>query len=232
MTLLIDPPAWPAHGKLWSHLASDESFAELHAFAAGLGVPERGFEGDHYDVPEDWYRTVVEAGAVPVSCRELLHRLKASGLRRQKRRGEVVITSASLADGGRVDTIVSTQSPRRRPAGLLLVATGPDAGQVLCLPGAAIPAAALPLEPPLERLLAGLVASVLRRAEATAARQIGYLRALGPGPDDVRIDVVVALASSWHEPLPPARWVTAEAVSAARPALAPLISLALRSAAG
>ena len=33
MTLLIDPPAWGAHGRLWSHLISDTSLAELHDFA-------------------------------------------------------------------------------------------------------------------------------------------------------------------------------------------------------
>ena len=32
MTLLIDPPNSPGHGRLWSHLASDESFDELHRF--------------------------------------------------------------------------------------------------------------------------------------------------------------------------------------------------------
>ena len=71
-------PIWPAHGRLqryaprwrvrsvgemataiarrtagWSHPVSDVSFPELHAFAAELGIPERAFEGDHDDVPED-----------------------------------------------------------------------------------------------------------------------------------------------------------------------------------
>ena len=87
MGLLIDPPAWNAHGRRWSHLVSDTSLTELHAFARRLGVPERGFEGDHYDIPEERYSTVVAAGAVPVSSRELLRRLRASGLRRPKRRG-------------------------------------------------------------------------------------------------------------------------------------------------
>ena len=34
VTVLIDPPRWPAHGRVWSHLVSDESYDELHAFAA------------------------------------------------------------------------------------------------------------------------------------------------------------------------------------------------------
>lgn len=85
MTLLIDPPNAEGHGRLWSHLASDTSFEELHGFARSLGIPERGFDGDHYDVPAEWYDDVVAAGAEPVSSRELVARLHASGLRRRKR---------------------------------------------------------------------------------------------------------------------------------------------------
>ena len=33
--ILIDPPNAAGHGRLWSHLASDQSYEELHAFAAG-----------------------------------------------------------------------------------------------------------------------------------------------------------------------------------------------------
>ena len=35
VTVYIDPPTWPGHGRLWSHLISDTSYAELHEFAAG-----------------------------------------------------------------------------------------------------------------------------------------------------------------------------------------------------
>jgi hypothetical protein len=83
--ILIDPPNAAGHGRLWSHLASDASYDELHVFARGLGLPERGFDRDHYDVPSDWYDDVVAAGAVPVTSRELIVRLRAAGLRRRKR---------------------------------------------------------------------------------------------------------------------------------------------------
>ena len=83
--ILIDPPNAAGHGRLWSHLASDTSYDELHAFAATLGIPPRGFDRDHYDVPADWYADVVAAGAVPVTSRELVARLTAAGLRRRKR---------------------------------------------------------------------------------------------------------------------------------------------------
>jgi muramoyltetrapeptide carboxypeptidase len=65
-------------------VASDESYDELHAFARVLGIPERGFDGDHYDVPAESYDKVVELGAVPVSSRELVRRLREAGLRRRR----------------------------------------------------------------------------------------------------------------------------------------------------
>ena len=83
--ILIDPPNAPGHGRLWSHLASDTSYDELHAFARALGIPERGFDRDHYDVPAERYDDVVAAGAVPVTSRELILRLRDAGLRRRKR---------------------------------------------------------------------------------------------------------------------------------------------------
>lgn len=85
MTVYVDPPAWPAHGRLWSHLVSDSSYEELHTFARELGIPERGFDRDHYDVPQERYDEIVAAGAVPASSRELVVRLHQAGLRRRKR---------------------------------------------------------------------------------------------------------------------------------------------------
>ena len=85
MALMIDPPAVPSRGRLWSHLASDASYDELHVFARTLGIPERGFDRDHYDVPAERYDAVIAAGAVPVTSRELIVRLRDAGLRRRKR---------------------------------------------------------------------------------------------------------------------------------------------------
>ncbi len=84
MALYVDPPTWPGHGRLWSHLISDVSFEELHAFAASVGLPRRAFDGDHYDVIAERYRSVVAAGAVEVSSREVVALLRAGGLRRRK----------------------------------------------------------------------------------------------------------------------------------------------------
>ncbi|HET6166513.1 MAG TPA: DUF4031 domain-containing protein [Marmoricola sp.] len=84
--ILIDPPNVPSRGRMWSHLASDSSYDELHVFAQALGVPARGFDGDHYDVPAEYYQTAIDAGAVPVRSRELVERLVRAGLRVRKRR--------------------------------------------------------------------------------------------------------------------------------------------------
>jgi hypothetical protein len=86
VAVLIDPPVWPWRGRNWSHLVSDVSYEELHAFVeAELGVPRRAFQGDHYDIPEELYEIAVAAGAHAVSSRELLSRLVRAGLRRRKR---------------------------------------------------------------------------------------------------------------------------------------------------
>ncbi|HET6651919.1 MAG TPA: DUF4031 domain-containing protein [Nocardioides sp.] len=117
MTLLIDPPNAPGHGRMWSHLASDESFEELHRFARGLGIPERGFDRDHYDIPAERYDSVVAAGAVPVSSRDLITRLRAAGLRRRKsevlgtgRPGRALVRPEPLRPGARV-AVVATSGP-------------------------------------------------------------------------------------------------------------------------
>ena len=112
MTLLIDPPNSPGHGRLWSHLASDSSYAELHRFAQTLGIPQRGFDRDHYDIPAERYDLVVAAGALPVTSRELIVRLKAAGLRRRKaetlapkKPGRSLIRAARLLAGDRVAVV-------------------------------------------------------------------------------------------------------------------------------
>lgn len=111
MTILVDPPVWPAHGRLWSHLVSDTSLAELHGFAAGVGIPRQGFDRDHYDVPAEAYDDLVAAGARPVGSRELLARLHRSGLRRRR----------SLTTGRRKPGQLLLRPPRLRPGSVVAV---------------------------------------------------------------------------------------------------------------
>jgi Protein of unknown function (DUF4031) len=84
--ILVDIPRWPKHGRLWAHLVSDTSIAELHAFAEALGVPRRGFDRDHYDIPAERYPVAVWLGARAVASREIVAALHLAGLRRPKRR--------------------------------------------------------------------------------------------------------------------------------------------------
>ena len=81
MSIYIDPPTWPAHGTVFSHLISDVSLAELHEFAATAGISEHAFDRDHYDVPAHLYDELVRAGAKELSGAELTRTLIASGLR-------------------------------------------------------------------------------------------------------------------------------------------------------
>ena len=87
MTVYIDRPDWPGHGRLWAHMISDVSYEELHAFAAGLGIPRRAFERDHYDVVAERHPQALAAGARLVTSREIVDRLNSAGLRRRKMPG-------------------------------------------------------------------------------------------------------------------------------------------------
>lgn len=62
-------------------MVSDTSVAELKEFASDLGLPDRGFQGDHFDVPEHMREIAISAGAVEVTTREILKALYESGIR-------------------------------------------------------------------------------------------------------------------------------------------------------
>jgi len=232
VVVLIDPPAWPAHGRLWSHLVSDTSLAELHAFADATGVPRRGFEGDHYDVPASRYDDLVAAGALPVPGRELLRRLVAAGLRVPKLRGERVLASsedagwARRAGAHRLDVVVSphptpeaaTVSARvlaTDRAGRLLLVAAPDGGWEL-------PGSDRRDGEPVSRAAARALVDVAVGADAAALERalepVGYerIRLLGdppPGwnrPSPRSYDAVLALPDDAAPPVADdvaARWL-------------------------
>lgn len=91
MAILIDPPAWPAHGTLWSHLVSDTSYEELHDFASRMGLPRRSFDLDHYDVPASRFDDAIALGARNVQGRDIVSILRDSGLRVRKSEREGVL---------------------------------------------------------------------------------------------------------------------------------------------
>lgn len=99
--LYLDRPSWPWRGRLWSHLISDVSYAELHAFAEALGVPRRGFDRDHYDIPAERFASAVWLGARVVPSRELVRLLRAAGLRRPKHLVRPVPVAPHPASSGR-----------------------------------------------------------------------------------------------------------------------------------
>jgi Protein of unknown function (DUF4031) len=81
VAILIDEARWWWRGRKWCHLVSDTSYEELHDFAGAAGLPRRGFQGDHYDVPEEYRADLIALGALEVESRELLRRLRGAGLR-------------------------------------------------------------------------------------------------------------------------------------------------------
>ncbi len=104
VAILVDEPIWWFKGRRWCHMVSDVSLDELHAFAEGLGIPRRGFQGDHYDLPEQLRPDAIARGASEVPGRELLRRLQLAGLRlspaeRRARFGAIAYPESS--DGGR-----------------------------------------------------------------------------------------------------------------------------------
>lgn len=105
VAVLVDAPRWAAHGTTWAHLVSDTSLDELHAFAERAGVPRRAFDLDHYDVPAERHAELVSLGAEPVSAREMVVRLAASGLRvtgrdrERARRADLAARWAALVPG-------------------------------------------------------------------------------------------------------------------------------------
>src|SRR3954465_11254387 len=60
--------------KHWCHMVSDESFEELHAFAAALGIPRERFQRDHYDLPPALRERALDNGAQPGAIAERAQR--------------------------------------------------------------------------------------------------------------------------------------------------------------
>jgi hypothetical protein len=124
--ILVDPAVWPWRGRRWAHLVSDESVAELHSFAAELGLRRLGFQGDHYDVDEATRARALASGAVPIGSRELVRRLRAAGLRRPRSTGP---WRWQVAGEWRVDRVVD------RAPGSWLVPASASTGPLPQFPG-------------------------------------------------------------------------------------------------
>lgn len=210
MTIWIDPPAWPAHGRLWSHLVSDASYTELHDFAVAQGIPRRGFEGDHYDVPEERYAALVAAGAREVPGKEIVRILQRSGLRIQKRKHEKVIHSTPdapwLPPGSRADVISSRQEapPANTVVVRLALLRGPDLLVLERLTGGLDLPSAPVGDLSVQEALGRLVSVVAGVDHALAPRLLGYVRNTVPTPDaGYPWPVPKACFGVWHDELDP-----------------------------
>ena len=79
MSVYVDQPIWPWHGRMWAHLTAD-TLDELHAFAVGrLGLRRGWFQTkpgkpwqDHYDLTEAKRVQAINAGAVVLSTDEMM----------------------------------------------------------------------------------------------------------------------------------------------------------------
>jgi hypothetical protein len=69
MAVYIDDYRVPYRGRRICHMIADTE-AELHAMAAALGLSERWFHRDHYDVTDELHAAAVALGAVPITARD------------------------------------------------------------------------------------------------------------------------------------------------------------------
>lgn len=102
MAVFVDEPIWEWRGRRWCHLVADTT-AELHDFAARLGLVRQWFQckpgrpwHDHYDLPEEIRAQAIACGARPLTTREM-------GKRQAKRRRRA---RAPADAGARVDRLV------------------------------------------------------------------------------------------------------------------------------
>jgi hypothetical protein len=135
VAILVDEATWPFRGDRWAHLVSDESFDELHLFAQRLGLRRLSFQGDHYDVPSGLRIDAIRNGAVSVTGRELVTRLRAAGLRRpgggQPWTRVLEIGAGTRLDRdarARIDSVLTAHLAveRRRSVGEALASAAPE----------------------------------------------------------------------------------------------------------
>jgi predicted kinase len=104
---------------VWCHMTTDGSFAELHAFAARLGLRRAWFQRDHYDLPAHRRAAALALGAESVTTGELLLRMAGPRGDRARRRA-LAPEGVVWLNGGRGPSVL------RYPPGALVVIGGPS----------------------------------------------------------------------------------------------------------
>lgn len=76
MSVYVDQLFTTPRSRRWRHDSAchlmADTLAELHAFAARIGLKRCWFQGDHYDLTEGRRAAAVQAGAVEVTARQLV----------------------------------------------------------------------------------------------------------------------------------------------------------------
>ena len=145
MAILVDElREYPGAGlpfDSWCHMATDGSFAELHAFAARLGLRRAWFQRDHYDLPPHGRAAAVALGAEEVTTGELLRRMAGPRGDRARRRALEPVGVTWLR-GGTAPAVL------RYPAGSLVVIGGPPGAGKSALATRVVDAARIPVLDP------------------------------------------------------------------------------------
>lgn len=95
MAVYVDAAIWPFAGRRWCHLLADDE-AELHRFAARLGIKRASYQGPpktsapHYDITGTERDRAVRLGAVECSRQEIVEIFR----RVRVRGGKIPRTSA------------------------------------------------------------------------------------------------------------------------------------------
>lgn len=90
MTVYVDDAIWSWAGRRWCHMLADD-IAELHRFAALLGVHQLSYQGPpktsapHYDITGFERDRAVRLGAVPCGREEIVRVFRRVRVTRQAR---------------------------------------------------------------------------------------------------------------------------------------------------
>ena len=90
MAIYVDSRSWVWQGQQWGHLIGD-SLAELHGFAATLGLQPVWFQGSakfpHYDLTLKMRANAVAAGAIQLTSRNFIEKAQVIANRKD---GELI----------------------------------------------------------------------------------------------------------------------------------------------
>lgn len=79
MTVYVDnmyQSSMGSYGRMkMSHMIADTE-QELHQMADKIGVARKWFQGDHYDIAMSKRKIAVENGAVELTMRDMVHKLR------------------------------------------------------------------------------------------------------------------------------------------------------------